>query len=428
MRMIYIASALAAAFVASAAGPADAQTSWAQVFSHWGYTVRFGRAIATTDGGCVVVGYSSAFGGNWYDGWVGKLDADGKWQWQKITGGIGRDGFTEVIQTRDGGYLLAGYRSWESYHGGDGWCVRLDAAGRKLWERTFAQAGIERAVETVDGRFLLAGISYPQGMGFVELDGVGSLLSRRAYDLQSSYYDVLALRTGPDGATIVLVEDAILRIDSSGNAEWLKTYEFPALRYGGLRDIAVTDDGGYLVVGSYSEGGCAVMKLDSDGNAVWAERLDVDTYSQASGYQDEDGTFVIATAGVGATVARLDSSGQVLWAKRYKMSGDKRNLTVSPSTDGSIVLAASRHAYDYHLLLYSNGFAIRTASDGSVEACEEIVKPVEPKTEPIEVTVEVRSTTGSTPAVVTAVSASRVLPASVHAYDVCASVAEGGDK
>ncbi|MEW6363624.1 MAG: hypothetical protein AB1714_03180 [Acidobacteriota bacterium] len=424
-----LAAGMAVILAAVAPGAAVAESTWARIFSHWGYTARFGRATATADGGCVVVGYTAAFGGYYYDGWVGKLDAEGKWQWQKTLGGLGRDGFTEVIQTRDGGYLLVGYRSWESYYGGESWCVRMDSDGRKLWERTFAKVDLERVQESEDGGFLLAGPDWDnEGCKLLKLDSVGGISLNRTYSPRL-LIDVNTLGITPDGGAVIQASyNAILKLDRSGDPQWLKTYTLPAMRYGGLGSVTVMNDGGYLVVGGYSEGGCAVLKLDSNGDPAWSERIDLESYYLVSGYEDRDGTIVIATAGQGAALARLDSSGQVLWAKRYRVSGEKGNLTVSPSADGSIILAASRSAYDFHLLLYSKGFAFRTSWDGTIDACEGLVKPLDPTVEPLDVKIKVLSSTASEPEVVMSSPVSRVLPASVGAYDICAHLEEGGER
>ncbi len=426
MRMSLLATGLAMVFTSVLPISADAQSTWAQVFSHWGYAVRFGRATATADGGCIVVGLSAAFGGNWYDGWVGKLDVSGKWQWQKSLGGKGSDGFTEVIQTHDGGYLVAGYRTWDYFYGGESWCVRMDSAGRKLWERTFAKVDIQRAQESVDGGFLLAGGDYPNsGCKLLKLDSMGNIVLNRTYGPPDMLADVPAIRGTPDGgAAIMTGNSVILRLGRTGDPEWSKQY--PITLYAG--DLAITDDGGYLVVGRH-EDRVAVLRLDASGDAVWAETLSIPSYyDYSSCYQDRDGTLVIAAVGQGAYLARLDPSGQVLWAKRYRMSGDKRDLTVSPSTDGAILIAASRRAYDFHLLVYSNGFALRTAWDGTIDACKGFVKPLELSVEPFEVKAETLSPQASEPDVVMSSPVSRVFPATIKAYDVCAYFGEEGEK
>ena len=70
---------------------------------------------ATSDGGCVVGGYSYSTDGDVtgnhgnYDYWIVKLDASGNLQWQKSLGTILNDTANSIQTTADGGYVVAGY-------------------------------------------------------------------------------------------------------------------------------------------------------------------------------------------------------------------------------------------------------------------------------------------------------------------------------
>src|SRR5688572_16645325 len=76
----------------------------------------FPKAIEkTVDGGYVVTGYTASNNGDVtgnhgaVDFWVVKLDVAGNIIWQKTLGGTGSDQATSVVQTTDGGYIVAGY-------------------------------------------------------------------------------------------------------------------------------------------------------------------------------------------------------------------------------------------------------------------------------------------------------------------------------
>ncbi len=95
--------------------------------------------------------------------------------WDKTFGGSDADNLQTLIATSDGGFLLGGYSS--SPQGGDKsknsrgkddfWVVKVDATGRKLWDKTFGGSDLDRLntlVATLDGGFLLGGrSSSPQG-------------------------------------------------------------------------------------------------------------------------------------------------------------------------------------------------------------------------------------------------------------------------
>jgi len=68
----------------------------------------------TTDGGYIVAGYSestdgdiTANNGGW-DFWILKLDEFGELEWERSYGGSNNDQASEIWQTSDGGYIVAG--------------------------------------------------------------------------------------------------------------------------------------------------------------------------------------------------------------------------------------------------------------------------------------------------------------------------------
>ena len=69
----------------------------------------------TNDGGYIVAGYTDSKDGDvsgnhgGADDWIVKLDNLGKIQWQKSLGETGSDGALSIEQTKDGGYIVAGF-------------------------------------------------------------------------------------------------------------------------------------------------------------------------------------------------------------------------------------------------------------------------------------------------------------------------------
>lgn len=82
--------------------------------------------IQTTDGGYAVAGGTYSYGAGKYDFWVIKLDNKGYKEWDKTFGGKDSDGANSLIQTTDGGYVVAGQT--DSYGAGadDFWVIKLD--------------------------------------------------------------------------------------------------------------------------------------------------------------------------------------------------------------------------------------------------------------------------------------------------------------
>jgi hypothetical protein len=85
--------------------------------------------IQTKDRGYAVCGYTESKGSGGYDAWIAKLDENGEIVWDKAFGGVEAEVANSIIQTRDGGYALAGY-TWSKGAGReDAWMIKLDEKG-----------------------------------------------------------------------------------------------------------------------------------------------------------------------------------------------------------------------------------------------------------------------------------------------------------
>jgi hypothetical protein len=93
--------------------------------------------IQTSDGGYVIAGYTKSFGAGDWDVYIVKLDATGNLQWTRTIGGPENEDLSNsLIQTSDGGYAIAG--STKSFSAGedDVYVVKLDADGNLQWTKT----------------------------------------------------------------------------------------------------------------------------------------------------------------------------------------------------------------------------------------------------------------------------------------------------
>ena len=133
----------------------------------------------TTDGGYIVAGYSYSIDGDVSghhgtaaanpDYWVVKIDNSGNIQWQKSLGGNSSDIGRSVMQTADGGYIVAG-----SSASSDGdvtgnndnsfnyWIVKLDVDGNIQWQKSLGGSSDDEAFDiqqTYDGGYIVAGYS-----------------------------------------------------------------------------------------------------------------------------------------------------------------------------------------------------------------------------------------------------------------------------
>jgi hypothetical protein len=126
----------------------------------------------TTDGGYALAGGTSSYGAGGEDMWLVKTDAHGDIQWNQTYGGVEADGASALVQTTEGGFALAGYT--ESYGAGDSdmWLVKSDKNGVIQWDQTFGDFRTDSAlslIQTAEGSFLLAGLTYSAGRGDVDM-------------------------------------------------------------------------------------------------------------------------------------------------------------------------------------------------------------------------------------------------------------------
>ncbi|MDH5686018.1 MAG: hypothetical protein OEY73_05765, partial [Hadesarchaea archaeon] len=157
--------------------------------------------VQTSDGGYALAGSTESYGAGGFDFWLVKTDSSGNEEWSKTFGGENDDWAYSVVQTSDGGYVLAGSTMSYGAGGEDFWLVKTDSSGNEEWSKTFG--GVNRdwarsVIQTSDGGYALAG-------GW------------------------------------------LLKTDSSGNEEWSKT--FGGANGGTAWSIVQTSDGGYALAG-----------------------------------------------------------------------------------------------------------------------------------------------------------------------------------
>lgn len=229
----------------------DAQGSeiWSRAFGGPGVDVGY-ALVATSDGGCLVAGYTQSFGAGETDVYLLKTDAQGNELWSRAIGGPGPDTGRGVIETGDGGYAIVGATG--SYGSGnrDVYLVRTDAGGNTLWEKTYGHgathydwgSGIHQAG---DGGFVLVGHTDAASSGatqggelmdvyLIRTDALGeeiwstSLGKGRFYDFG---YAVLEADSGDlvvAGATKSSLSGKndlyLARVDADGEQIWERTY------------------------------------------------------------------------------------------------------------------------------------------------------------------------------------------------------------
>ncbi len=183
--------------------------------------------------------------------------------WAKSFGGTQLDTGNCVIQTSDGGYVIAGYSTSNDIDltGNNGdediWIVKIDAHGALQWQRNFGGSQNERAnkiLQTSDGGYLLIGSTN----SFDIDDGIN------APSTYKGLYDILAIK-----------------LDASGNRIWQHCYGGAGNDYG--EAVVPSGDGGFIIAGytssnnthdipaTYGNQDAFLLKINSNGDTTWAK-------------------------------------------------------------------------------------------------------------------------------------------------------------
>ena len=140
---------------------------WSHTFGGGGYDVCYDvKQIA--DGGYVLAGRTASFGAGNEDFYLVKTDAGGNSLWSRTYGGSGYEKCYSVIETSEGGYLLAGTTSSFGVGTYDSWLLRVNSAGDSLWSMTFGGSQGETCFSVLNSNYsgyALAGYSFSSENG-----------------------------------------------------------------------------------------------------------------------------------------------------------------------------------------------------------------------------------------------------------------------
>ncbi len=358
----------------------------------------------TNDGGYIIAGKSSSndfdisggHHGNWNsDAWIVKITSNGTLQWQRSLGGTKDEEARAILQTDDGGYIVAGTAmSIDGDLSGtavvediDYWVVKLGVSGAIQWQKRLGGSMPDYATsiqKTTDGGYIVAGYSGSHdgdvtgnhgGTDYwiVKINSIGTILwqqslggtgNEEAYAIQQTKdggYIVGGCSPSNDGdvtghhdTVYYNLDYWIVKLDVSGILEWQKSL-------GGINNevansIQQTHEGGYIIAGySASKDGDVtghhdnpsssyvndswVVKLDTSGNLLWQKSLGGTNNDGASSiYVTNDRGYIVAgwTESIDGDIAgKIGGSGtNDVWV--VKLTQDPTGVDEIPTISISI--------------------------------------------------------------------------------------------
>ena len=204
--------------------------------------------------------------------------------------------------------------SLPSFTSADVFIVKTDAGGKQQWSRIYEDTATEdfgRGIATAtDGGYAVTGNTYPistlsQGAFLMKTDKDGNRLWNKTYGKSMGACGAAIVGASDGGYAIAgygysvsKSDDAVLiKTDSAGNQQWLKTYG--GANYEEAWSILLANDGGYAIAGNQGSNGSSdvfVLKTDSDGNQQWNKTYSSPNYDRTSWSiaKAPDGGYVMA--------------------------------------------------------------------------------------------------------------------------------------
>ncbi len=331
--------------------------------SHWAKSystgiVEYGsRILQTNDGGYLLagtVGNRKACEANFL---VIKLDSQGNINWQKI---FDREGYSEIyvstMQTKDGGYIVAGN---SACYGNNALIIKLDSNGNIIWQKTFTLSGIwvYSIQQTGDGGYILGGDV------IMKLDSSGNIIWQNTYNGGGGYIE----QTKDGGYIVVGIDSGVVKLDANGGVMWAKKYEGEEISLWEAKAIHETADGGYIFGGGLND--LFIARLDSIGNIIWSKAIGGSSTDDLSSIQlTRDGGYIVVgdTQSFGAGfqdiwVLKLNKDGEVIWQKTYGGISTEYGESIIETNDGDYVVSGTVASFgDWDLWM------LKLRSDGTI--------------------------------------------------------------
>jgi len=285
---------------------ASGQIEWEKSFGFSGHDHSY-DIIQTQDGGFFFIGFLdiTAARADGYDEkgqfltrhgvgefWGTKIDAQGNVQWRKYFGGTNNDRAHAVVQSDDGGFVLAGFSESDDFDISDTrgsydfWVVKIASTGDLVWERSLGGSGIEISYDiakTTDNGYVITGNTF------------------------SNDFDV----SKNNGESDVW----LIKLDDYGNLIWEKT--FGGTEYDAAQGVYTSLDGGFLIAGN-------------------SKSSDLDAISNMG----ENDLWLIKT----------NSNGELIWQQTFGGADLDHGFDVIENTDKSVLFVGESSSTDFPIL------------------------------------------------------------------------------
>ena len=285
-------------------------------------------------------------------------------EWAHTFGGNGWDEANACIETRDGEYMLGGFAKLQEHLL---WMVKVRRNGGGHWGKTFAEYFVSAAnsiAETADSNLVITGYAirkreFQSNLLLMKVDTLGNVLWQKVYGGDGDEQGAKVIEASDGGYAVAGYSTSnndaepnwyVLRTDKDGNKLWDK-------QFGGSSDdralsIAETYDKGFVVTGytGSGDGGrkmMSIIKLDAEGNDIWAQNYPVNDWSSGADIIATKDSMIIATGFTKAytitdydfMTVKTDMNGDTVWIRTFGDEHWQEGTSVIETFDNNFVVA-----------------------------------------------------------------------------------------
>ncbi len=270
--------------------------------------------IQTSDGGYLVAGLTDSWGAGSKDIYLIKTNDYGDTTWTKHYGGYNWDSPVAVLEGTDGFYYLSGKTSSEGNGASDVFLMRVSSLGDSVWLKTYGGTEDDGGYDLIqcnDGGFMIVGNSMSFASGFDAM---------------------YAIKTDVNGDTL-----------------WTKIYEKEFMN--GAYSVIQTSENGFMIAGSTgpdapSTFDCYVVRTNSMGDTLWTKSYGGTSYDVLTCIcKLTDGNYLLSgtTASFGAGgydmyLIKIDTNGEVIWEKTYGGTANDYGYFCTASSFGAVIV------------------------------------------------------------------------------------------
>ena len=249
----------------------NGDTLWTKTFGGANFD-NANTVCQTPDSGFVLMGVTQSFSnGPASDFYLVKTDKNGNFQWQHAYGTTAAEDCVSGQITLDGGFIMTGHRSNQFY------IVKTDNAGNMQWQQTYAGTSGACFIKLLtDSSYILTGAKVVTGFAgeayMIKINKTGGIIWQNHYGSASVndwfYTEPIVLS---DGSIVVGGQQMqggiglgmLVKTDSFGNQQWLRTYFSNTSYTNYVYDVKHTLDNGFVLSGYVTNPW--LVKVDSNG-------------------------------------------------------------------------------------------------------------------------------------------------------------------